>query len=79
MTHDAFELARQALTTIEFYRNFHGSSQPFQERFREVLIMLRGTAANKSDERGEKKFLLAFADALEVANVSGPYQPLSER
>ena len=79
MTPKAFDLARQAMTTLEWYRNFHGSAQPFQERFTEVLDMLRTTAKNQSSKSEEKKFLLAFADALQIANTPGEYRPLNER
>ena len=75
----AFALARQAMTTLEWYRSFYGSGQQFPERFTEVLNMLRRTAGNQSGAAGEKKFLLAFADALEIANKPGEYRPLNER
>ena len=79
MTPKAFDLARQAMTTLEWYRSFYGSGQQFQERFTEVLNMLRQAAENQSGEYGEKNFLLALADALQNANISGEYRPLNER
>ena len=79
MTPKAFDMARQAMTTLDWYRSFYGSGQPFQERFTEVLNMLRQAAENQSGEYGEKNFLLALADALQNANISGEYRPLNER
>lgn len=75
MENKAFNIARQALTSIEFYRGFYASSEPSQKHFNEVLDMLRRTAENMSagESYSDKKFLLAFADALEVANTSGEY------
>jgi hypothetical protein len=79
MTSKVFDLARQAMATLEWYRGFYGSAPPFPERFTEVLNMLRRTAENQSSAEGEKKLLLAFADALEIANKPGEYRPLNER
>ena len=79
MTPKAFALARQAMTTLEWYRSFYGSAPPFPERYNEVINMLKKAAENQSGEYGEKNFLLALADALQNANKPGEYRPLNER
>ncbi len=82
MTNKAFDLAREAMTSLEFFRGHYSSGDQYQQHFQQVLGMLRGGAANafsKGEQYGDKKFLLAFADALEQANRSGEYVPLAKR
>jgi hypothetical protein len=80
MTPRAFEIAQQAMTSILFYRRHYASGQKFQERFQEMLSMLRAAGeASSSENYGDKKFLNLFADTLELTNKAGEYVPLSTR
>lgn len=82
MENAAFSLARNAMTSLEMYRDYYASSEPYQKNFQEVLNILRTTAENaytKGEQFGDKKFLMAFADALEIANKPGEYVPMSKR
>ena len=76
MKNPAFDLACKAMSSLEIYRDFYASSEKYQYNFQEILNIIRFTAENsytKSEQFGDKKFLLAFADALEVANKPGEY------
>ena len=75
-----FILAAKAMETLEMYQTFYGSSGEYQAHQQEVLKLLRHKGASLLvSEHGPAKFLLAFADALEVAGQPGEYVPLSRR
>ncbi|PVX34997.1 hypothetical protein [Janthinobacterium sp. 78] len=75
-----FILAAKAMETLEMYQTFYASSSEYQERLQEVLKLLRHRGASLlTSEHASAKFLLAFADALEVSNLPGEYVPLSRR
>lgn len=79
---DSFEYAKQAMASIEFFRKHYASGQQFQQHLTQITEILRGVAVNKftsGDAYGDQKFLLSFADALEVANKAGPYVSLKDR
>lgn len=81
MENPVFSLARKAMSSLEMYSDFYASSSSYQEHFQEVLSIIRDTAENvysDGESYSNKKFLLAFADALEVSNKSGEYIPLSK-
>jgi hypothetical protein len=69
-----YEMAVRAMHSLQMYRKHYASGQKFQERFQEILSMLRKVAED-SNSIGEKKFLFGFADALEQANKGGEYVP----
>ncbi|QXP85475.1 hypothetical protein [Methylococcus sp. Mc7] len=74
MKSEVFELAKQAIASIEMYQQFYASSSPFHDRLRDILYTIRTTANRYTG--GEKNFLLAFADALEIYAGSGEYKSL---
>jgi hypothetical protein len=80
MKNKAFGIAQEAMVSLEMFRDFYASGESYQENFQEVLKILRVTAQGTQAERySDAKFLLAFADALEVANRPGEYVPLGKR
>jgi hypothetical protein len=70
MSKSAYDVARDSLTTIEFFRVPYSSSDSFQRIFAEVLMTVR-LAGRNSVNQGDKKFLLGFADTLEEASKPG--------
>ncbi len=76
MKNPAFELASNAMTSLEIYRGIYFSGEEYQRNFQEMLGILR-INANNFKNYGDKKFLLEFADALESANKTGKYKPRS--
>ena len=81
MSPEVFGIAERAMASITFFRAHHASTQPFQVHFQQVLQMLRETARNvyANKPTGEMNFLLAFADALAIANKPGEYVPIDQR
>jgi hypothetical protein len=74
MPKSAYDVARDAMTTLDFFRVPYASSEPYQRILAEVLMTVR-LAARNTEENGGKKFLLGFADTLEDANNPGLYVP----
>ena len=75
-----FILATKAMETLEMYQSFYGNSGEYQAHQQEVLKLLRHKGASLLvSEHAAAKFLLAFADALEVAHLPGEYVPVSRR
>lgn len=75
-----FILAAKAMETLEMYQTFYGNSGEYQAHQQEVLKLLRHKGASLlTTEHGSAKFLLAFADALEVASLPGAYVPVNQR
>jgi hypothetical protein len=74
MAKSAYDVARDAMTTLEFFQVPYSSSEPYQRIFAEVLMTVRLAAGNANNHDG-KKFLLGFADTLEHANQPGVYVP----
>lgn len=74
----AFEIAKEAMAALEFYRVYYASSGAYQKHHNEVIALLRNRAESfKGGERyGDYKFLMLFAGTLEVANQAGEYAPL---
>lgn len=67
-----YEVAIQALQSLDFYAEHYASSEPYQRHFQEVVSMLRTRAENaKGTDPFGAKFLKAFADALVAANAPG--------
>lgn len=75
-----FILAAKAMETLEMYQTFYGNSGEYQAHQQELLKLLRHKGASLLvSEHGAAKFLLAFADALEVAGQAGEYVPVGRR
>lgn len=70
-----FEIAKQAMEVLDFYRTFYASGADYQKHHQEVLAMIRHRAEGfkGGPQYGEYKFLMLFAAALEVSNASGEY------
>lgn len=73
-----FEVAKDAMDVLQFYRTFYASSDEYQARLREVVALLRNRAETfkRGPQYGEYKFLMLFAATLEVSNMVGEYAPL---
>lgn len=65
MSKTAFEVAREALTVLEFYVDHYASSEPFQQRKAEVATMLRGKATNEPQATYGRRLLTDLADMIE--------------
>ena len=75
-----FILAAKAMETLEMYQAFDGNTGEDQAHQQELLKLLRHKGASLLvSEHGAAKFLLAFADALEVAGQAGEYVPVGRR
>lgn len=74
-----FDIAKEAMAALEFYRTYYASSTAYQERHNEVIALLRNRAERfKGGERhGEYKFIMMFAGVLEVTNRAGEYVPIT--
>lgn len=83
MNNRGFDFAVKAMGALEMYREMYASGGEYQHELSHVLNTLRMRAETLSIKTGsdasDKKFLMAFADALEVANQPGEYVPLSQR
>lgn len=80
MDRPEFILAAKAMESLEMYQTFYGNSSEYQTHQQEVLKLLRHKGASLLvSEHGPAKFLLAFADALEVAGQPGEYVPVGRR
>lgn len=80
MDNPEFVLAVKAMEALEMYQASYGNSVEYQSHLQEVQQILRHKGASLLlSEHGAAKFLLAFADALEVAHLPGEYVPLSRR
>lgn len=65
MSKSPFEVAREALTVLEFYSDSYASSAAFQERKEEVVSMLRSKATNYPDPSQGRQMLINLAAAFE--------------
>lgn len=81
MINRGYAYAIRAMGSLEMYREMHQSGPHYQHELNHVLQALRQRAEtmNAQSEASDKKFLLAFADALEVANQPGDYVPINQR
>lgn len=83
MDNPGFDLAVKAMTSLEMYSQLYASSDRYQKHISEVLSILRESAectlVKTGGDAAKKKFLLAFADALEISNKPGEYVPLSKQ
>lgn len=80
MSRDAYDLVRQALTTLEFFEAAYASSEPYQVIRRQVIGYLRNRAESAAKSNyGDAKFLYNFADTLEESNKPGAYVPLTDK
>jgi len=70
-----FEIAKEAMDVLTFYRSFYASGEQYQQHHQEVLALIRHRAEGfkGGPQYGDYKFLMLFAAALEVSNVSGEY------
>jgi hypothetical protein len=73
-----FEIVKEAMAVLEFYRGYYTSSGTYQERLHEVIALLRNRAETfqKGPNYGEYKFIMMFAAALEISNQPGEYLPV---
>ena len=73
-----YDLAREAMTVLEFFQVPFSSGHEYQKIFQETLLTLR-VAARNAQSRGDQtsntdhKFLMMFADTLEQSNKPGLY------
>lgn len=73
----SLEVAKEAITVLEFYRTYYASSDAYQQRHIEVIALLRNRAETfkRVQDYGGYKFLMMFADTLAVSNRAGEYLP----
>jgi len=83
MNNRGFDFAVKAMGALEMYREMYQSGPEYGHELSHVLNTLRMRAETLTVKTGsdfaDKKFLMAFADALEVADKPGEYIPLSQR
>lgn len=74
-----FELVKQSMEVLEFYRQFYASSELYQQKHQEVILLLRNRAEyfKGQSKHNDYKFLMLFAATLEVSNMAGEYVPYS--
>lgn len=81
MVNRGYAYAIRAMGSLEMYSEMHAGDAHYQHELNHILQALRLRAETMSGPRefSDKKFLMAFADALEVANQPGEYVPMSQR
>lgn len=73
-----FEIVKEAMTVLEFYRTYYASNDQYQQRLNEVIDLLRNRAESfKSNQFCEYKFIMMFAGTLEVSNRPDEYLPIT--
>jgi hypothetical protein len=74
-----FEIVKEAMTTLEFYRTYYASSEQYVQRLNEVISLLRNRAERFKDGElhGEYKFIMMFAGTLEITSRPGAYLPIT--
>lgn len=77
MVNRGYAYAIRTMQALEMYQEMYSSSPQYVHHLKDLLNTLRSRAdtMGRDEERSSKKFLLAFADALEVANQPGDYVP----
>jgi len=73
MAKPVYDVAREALATLEFFQTTYSSGEEFQRVHAHVVGVLRAQAQNYNSNIGDKKFLLGLADTLVEANKPGEY------
>lgn len=70
---DGYNLARKALSTLEFFQEAYAGAEEYQVIHKQVVGYLH-SRAEMAQHRGEwdAKFLSHFADCLDQANKPGP-------
>ena len=81
MNNRGFDFAVKAMGALEMYREMYASGAEYQHELSHVLntLRMRAETLKSGGDASEKKFLMAFADALEEANEPGEYVPRSQR
>ncbi len=73
-----FDIVKEAMAALEFYRIYYASNEQYQQRLNEVIALLRNRA--KSFKNGplfsEYTFIVMFAGTLEITNPPGEYVPI---
>ena len=73
-----FEIVKEAMVVLQFYRTYYASSEQYGQRLNEVIDLLRNRAESfKSNQFSEYKFIMMFAGTLEVSSRSGEYSPIT--
>ena len=74
-----FEIVKEAMAVLEFYRTYYASSEQYQQKLKEVIALLRNRAESLKNGKlfGEYKFIMMFAGTLEVTNQPGEYLPIA--
>jgi hypothetical protein len=80
MVNRGYAYAIRTMQALEMYQEMYSSSAHYQHHLKDLVATLRSRAETmgKPEERSDKKFLQAFADALEVANQPGEYVSRSQ-
>lgn len=78
MAKSAYDVAREAMTALEFFQVPYSSGPEFRRIQEEVLFTVRNAARNAQargdgQSNGDHKFLMMFADALEQSGKPGAY------
>jgi hypothetical protein len=81
MINRGYAYAIRTMGALEMYMEMYAGDQQYQDELKRLLRTLRERAQTMDmpRESTDKKFLMAFADALEVAHQVGEYVPLGSR
>jgi hypothetical protein len=79
MSKSVFDVAREAMTVLEFFQVPYSSGVEYQRIHSEVLFTIRNAANNEQrqgtgNSNNNYKFLMMLADALEQSNKPGVYE-----
>ncbi len=73
-----YEIAQQVFASLQFYRQFYGSSGSYQNYLADILSILRQWGKNQSQPY-KGKFLIGLADLLEECNKGGEWPGLNKK
>jgi hypothetical protein len=81
MINRGYAYAIRTMGALEMFMEMYAGDHEYQRELNHLLQTLRHRADTMMAPRefSDRKFLLAFADALEEANKPGEYVPLGQR